>query len=303
MTNQTEPRQFDEGAALAELERLAERIQASRRQREEAVAEFDAFVKTFREDQYATRLSAVEATAEEIQRRKATPLPRIPPAVPPTAVTAETHPERPYAGETHEPVFPSERHAGSVEPASAVIPVTSPAASIERPTAPVVARMSSAPRPGTGVLAAPYARWILAVAGLLLVVLVILWMRDASPPSTQAAKAPATAPAARNPRPDAATTLPQTSVPSPVASSGPARALNVQMVTVRPVWARVTVDGKKVIEREIPGGQTIPVGADRSITIRAGDAGALRLIVDGKDQGPLGRDGQPATRTLTAASR
>jgi hypothetical protein len=89
-------------------------------------------------------------------------------------------------------------------------------------------------------------------------------------------------------------------VPTPVASSGPARALNVQLVTLRPVWARVTVDDKKVIEREIPGGQTIPLGADRSISIRAGDAGAMRLIVDGKDQGTVGRDGQPATRTLTA---
>jgi hypothetical protein len=53
----TQPRPFDERTALEELERLAERIQATRRQRERAVAEFNAFVKTFKDDDYAARLS------------------------------------------------------------------------------------------------------------------------------------------------------------------------------------------------------------------------------------------------------
>jgi hypothetical protein len=81
----------------------------------------------------------------------------------------------------------------------------------------------------------------------------------------------------------------------------PPRALNVELTTTRPVWTRVTVDGSKVIERELPGGQQISIGADRVVAIRAGDAGAIRLVVDGKDLGVLGRDGQIGTRTLTAS--
>ena len=77
--------------------------------------------------------------------------------------------------------------------------------------------------------------------------------------------------------------------------------MNVVLTTTRPVWTRVTVDDRKVIEREIPGSQTIPLGADRTIVIRAGDAGAIRLTVDGKDAGVLGRDGQIASRTFSAA--
>jgi hypothetical protein len=85
-----------------------------------------------------------------------------------------------------------------------------------------------------------------------------------------------------------------------VASTGVPRALNVVLTTSRPVWTRVIVDDRKVIERELPGSQTIPLGADRAIAIRAGDAGAIRLVVDGKDIGVMGRDGQIASRAFTA---
>jgi hypothetical protein len=44
-------------------------------------------------------------------------------------------------------------------------------------------------------------------------------------------------------------------------------------------------------------------GADRAIAVRAGDAGAFRLIVDGKDLGVLGRDGQVFDRVFTPAAR
>ena len=292
MTNPTQTRPFDEHAALEELEQLAERIQASRRQREQAVAEFDAFVKTFRDDQYAARLRAVEAAAAEVQRREA------PAALAPveSSVAAPLLPPEPHpaftatATEPPEPMFPSEHAPPEHTPEPPAIPALLP----ERP--PAIARASSVAAPSAGILDAPYARWILAAAGLVFVVLVFLWMRSATPQPAQATKPPAPAPSAGNTRPEPA-------VPAPVASSGPARALNVQLVTLRPVWARVTVDDKKVLEREIPGGQTIPLGADRSISIRAGDAGAVRLIVDGKDRGLLGRDGQPATRTLAAAGR
>ena len=278
MTNTTQPRPFDERAALDELERLAERIQASRRQREQTVAEFDAFVKTFRDDQYATRLRAVGA-AEAAAQPAPTPAPAPPP--PPSPIGLQSHDV-----DASFPLFPSE--AVAADPLLAPPPHAAP---VVIPREPVRASVrSSTP---TDLFGAPYARWVLAAAGLLLLVLVILWMRGGSTPPSQAARPPAPAPVATDKG-----VVP--AVPTAVASSGPPRALNVQLITLRPVWARVTVDDKKMIERELAGGQTIPLGADRTIAIRAGDAGAVRITVDGKDQGLLGRDGQPATRTFTA---
>ena len=62
---------------------------------------------------------------------------------------------------------------------------------------------------------------------------------------------------------------------------------------------RVTVDGERRVEREVPAGQRLPFGADRVIVRRVGGRGGVHLAVSGKDQGLLGRDGQIAVRTLT----
>jgi hypothetical protein len=42
----------------------------------------------------------------------------------------------------------------------------------------------------------------------------------------------------------------------------------------------------------------MPLNATAQVVIRAGDAGAVRVAIGGKDQGPLGPAGQPATRTF-----
>jgi hypothetical protein len=81
--------------------------------------------------------------------------------------------------------------------------------------------------------------------------------------------------------------------PAPVAvvNRGP------QLNALRRVWVRVLVDGNRVLERELQAGETVPLGAGRTIVIRTGDAGAVRLSIDGHD-GPLGRDGEVVTRTF-----
>jgi hypothetical protein len=61
---------------------------------------------------------------------------------------------------------------------------------------------------------------------------------------------------------------------------------------------RVTVDGERVVEREVPEGTKIPLNGSQ-IVIRAGDAGAVRVSIAGKDQGVFGPAGQVATRTFT----
>ncbi len=67
---------------------------------------------------------------------------------------------------------------------------------------------------------------------------------------------------------------------------------------MRRVWLRVVVDGERTIEREVDANQRIPVIANQSIVVRAGDAGALRVNVAGKDE-TFGAEGLPATRSFT----
>ena len=51
-----------------------------------------------------------------------------------------------------------------------------------------------------------------------------------------------------------------------------------------------------------PAGERMPFGADRSIVVRAGDAGAVTVRVGPDDQGPLGRDGQVVTRAFNVGA-
>ena len=278
---ETKPRPFDERAALDELERLAEKIQSTRRQRERAVAEFNAFVKTFKDEDHALRVAALQPVA---RNEVAVPSsPQIAPPIDRRSVESQAMPPAPA-------------------PAAPVsITADSDAASIAW-TAP---KRKSTSLDLSALLATPRGRIGLGVAALLVVVLLVSWLvgqsGSATPQNDPAATPAAQVPPASTPAPAPASAPVSTpSTPTPVASTGVPRALNVVLTTSRPVWTRVIVDDRKVIERELPGSQTIPLGADRAIAIRAGDAGAIRLVVDGKDIGVMGRDGQIASRAFTA---
>ena len=75
------------------------------------------------------------------------------------------------------------------------------------------------------------------------------------------------------------------------------------IATDRKVWMRVIVDGAKLLEREVPAGTTIPIKADKTIVIRTGDAGAVRLSIRGGPPTPLGREGVVVTRSFTVPPR
>src|SRR3954468_4867668 len=83
---------------------------------------------------------------------------------------------------------------------------------------------------------------------------------------------------------------------APAASAVAPSGVNVEIATRRRVWMRVTLDGNRAFEREVAGDQKIPLHAARSIVIRVGDAGAVAVTRNGRDVGPLGRDGVIATR-------
>lgn len=72
----------------------------------------------------------------------------------------------------------------------------------------------------------------------------------------------------------------------------------MELTTLRPVWLRVNVDDNRAFERQVPAGERIPLEANGPIAVRAGDAGAVRVTVDGRDAGVLGADGQVVTRAF-----
>jgi hypothetical protein len=130
-----------------------------------------------------------------------------------------------------------------------------------------------------------------AVGAVVVLAALLLWLMRSSPDETASsgqrggptAAAPAPAPSAQPAAPQAA----------------PPPGLQLELRTLRLVWMRVIVDGERAIEREIPAGQTIPINGQKTVVIRAGDAGAVRVAINGEDQGLLGTDGFPATRTFT----
>jgi hypothetical protein len=259
---------FDQQSALAELEQLADKIQLSRRQREQKVAEFDAFVSTFRHDQ---RVQSIAATERELRRAEDRPSVVSAAAVMHAAaqaaapVTDLSAPEAAAGSPDAEPL----RAAAAREPLASV--------AVARPVRPRAA----------------YVGVVLATVALLSVG-VLLWRSAVAPvePTAQpdARLLPATPPAAAE-RVAAA--------PPPAPNAAPARPLNVEFLTLRPVWARVTVDGRRAVEKEFAANERLSFGADTTIAIRAGDGGAIRLVVDGQDLGVPGRDGQVFSGTFT----
>ena len=140
-------------------------------------------------------------------------------------------------------------------------------------------------------------RLLAIVAGIVLVAsFALVWMFNRAPSASPP-------PVAQQP----ARTIP--SVPAlpevrkPAAPPVDPHLLRIDLKTLRRVWLRVSVDGRIAIEREVAEGEQLPFGADRSIVVRAGDAGAVTVRVGDVDQGTIGRDGEVLTRTFTAPTR
>lgn len=97
---------------------------------------------------------------------------------------------------------------------------------------------------------------------------------------------------------------PAETTPRP-AETAPAAAATSESVltTVRRAWVRVIADGERVVERELPADTRVPFNAEKTIIVRTGDAGAVRLSIRGADQGALGRDGQVVTRTFDVPAK
>jgi cytoskeleton protein RodZ len=264
---------FEEAAAERELDGLRQAIEEARARRRRANAAFDEFLEGF-----AGARSAAAVPA--------------PPAPPPRPQEARAEPP-PVPRDAGLSAFSS-----GPEPAAA-IPVIAPATvdlsslddfAQEGPVTPGSPPVRSIPAALAPVRTSPLRRaapliGIVAVG----VLAVFLWSRggaleESAPP--EAAVVSSAPPAPGQTAPSAAVSATQT--PPPAA----------EVATSRRVWMRVTVDGQRVVEREVPEGTRIPLTGSQ-IVIRAGDAGAVRVSIAGQDQGALGPAGQVATRTFS----
>jgi hypothetical protein len=143
--------------------------------------------------------------------------------------------------------------------------------------------------------------WIAAGATAVLVLLgVALYLSFGDRPGTAASggRAAAAVPAAN---------VEATAKPGGVPSSTPASAapaakapLALTLSARRDVWVRSTIDGRQTANQLLKQGTTQELTANRDISVRAGDAGALLVSHNGAAARPFGGNGQPLTRRFAA---
>lgn len=313
-----------------ELEQLRENIERVRRARAESLEQFTALTKRKDEPRPA---GGDEAGAVPV--RDTTPdAPQVPPRVAAPAAPATTEAEAPSAPPpvsapqasappvSAQPVSarpetapPGSAPAAEPEvarpptvaaaPETVAAPATTPQPQVTNApaAAPPAADLPSASPDIAGIDAAafeepiaapprqPWGLWaalaLLALAG---VAAYFLWGR---PPREAAPE-----PAATTPADEVAPAPPPASAPA--AAPAPRPPLTVELATLRPVWIRSVVDANEPVERMLGEGRRLRFEAERALVLRVGDAGAVRVTVNGEDRGLVGRDGQVVTTRFDA---
>ena len=80
---------------------------------------------------------------------------------------------------------------------------------------------------------------------------------------------------------------------------GVVSAVVLTFTVTRPCWVTARVDGQRTIYRIVAPGEPQSLEAQREITVRFGDAGAVQASINGRPAGPLGGDGAVKDLTLT----
>jgi cytoskeletal protein RodZ len=115
----------------------------------------------------------------------------------------------------------------------------------------------------------------------------------------QAPAQPATKKPAATPSP-LKINIPTAALNSPQAATG-AAAVRVQITAKSACWTRITADGKVLFAGILNAGESRLVNAASEIDLRAGNAAALAVQLNGNEVPPLGPEGQVRTVSLTPA--
>lgn len=134
---------------------------------------------------------------------------------------------------------------------------------------------------------------IVVAAGALLLVLAAIGLMAGSDDSDDVAQDLGPSPVQTGtPPPESPTTSPSpTSTASPSPEEAPA-GIRVELVVTGAVsWMRVRVDGDTVFEGTRDNGFRDTFNGEEEIVLRIGDASAVSVEANGRDQGSLGQDG------------
>lgn len=141
------------------------------------------------------------------------------------------------------------------------------------------------------------------VAGAAMAVYFVLQLRQLSTPSV--AEAPRASPTGAGrgigPAGPAAAQIPAPPAPAGASTAGPGDpggSIGVEIRAAGRSWIRVISDGQTIFEGFVHAGETRRWRAHQMLTIRVGNAGALTLLVDGRDLGVAGLPGEVVTRTF-----
>lgn len=265
---------FDEAAAIEALEQLRGEIREAHSRLDSKIEEFDAWIRATRNAANAERLATLEL--EDATTTQAGP--------------GTDAPAASQVADTRAPLLPA------MWPDEDAPPV--------RDRDPWMAlEPDSRAGPGGGIRDYFTRRRLPYIAGAAVLIVIVGAMMIAGSGGEDAvpedSPSPATSAATPSTPPDRSAAAPEAASPGTAGQASGRRALEIELTTLRPVWMRVIVDGERRVEREVPASQRLAFGADRSIVVRAGDGGGVRLSIGGQDQGPLGRDGQIAVRTIT----
>jgi hypothetical protein len=80
------------------------------------------------------------------------------------------------------------------------------------------------------------------------------------------------------------------------------QTVNVLLTATRDCWVTATADGERAIFRLLQAGDRETLRGDREVVIRAGDAEALLLTINGRETGALGAPGEVRTLRITPGS-
>ncbi|MBV8365042.1 MAG: helix-turn-helix domain-containing protein [Candidatus Eremiobacteraeota bacterium] len=84
------------------------------------------------------------------------------------------------------------------------------------------------------------------------------------------------------------------------ATSMSRQGVDLQLQLTQDSWLAVTVDGKRVVYQTLPAGTVRDFHGVHEITLRAGNAGGVNAVIDGKPLGSLGQHGQVEERKFAA---
>jgi cytoskeletal protein RodZ len=149
------------------------------------------------------------------------------------------------------------------------------------------------PSPGGG-------RWVPWLIGIIIVACIVWgaasFFNQPAPPTQPSKPAPQT-PATPAPTP---TPKPQAQVTPAPAPTPQTKPVTIVAKYTAQAWTQVTADGKDIYEGIPKVGETLTWTADKTITIKLGNAAGVDITYNGQPQGKLGGDGDVITKTYSA---